>query len=182
VSEEIVLKLARDPKSQKLWLEFFEKHRPAVYYSVYRASRGDRELAADLTQEAFFRFYRYADLTQFESDAHALAYLRQTARHLLISERAKSAPAVSSDPTILESIPDQRTAGQVELLELQHDLALLARQLNPEERQLLEAMIRGESLEVIAKRLNISYGAATTRVHRLRNKISIILKYLRITE
>jgi RNA polymerase sigma factor (sigma-70 family) len=181
VSEEIVRELASQPKDPKLWLDFFEKLRPQVYYSVYRACRGERDLAADLTQEAFVRFYKYATLKRFESDAHALAYLRQTARHLFVSSIRKSRPeqlAGSAERDALNNAPDPAAADALELLEMQHDIGVLAQRLNPNDRALLTRLLAGESMETIAQGLNLTYGAAAVRVHRLTDKMRNTLNWL----
>ena len=179
MNEAIVRDLAASPKDQQLWLAFFEKLRPAVYYSLYRACRGERDLAADLTQDAFVRFYKYADLKRFENDAHALAYLRQTARHLLASTLAKARPEESSDAAAIENAPDLALADREEALEREHDIAVLAQRLNPDDRALLDTLLAGESLEEMAKRLNLTYGAAAVRVHRLTKRIRSTFKELR---
>ena len=108
MSEELIRQLAENPKDQTAWLKFFEKLRPGVYYSAYRACHGDRELAEDLTQEAFVRFYKYADLNRFKDDVQALAYLRQTARHQLLTLVTKGEPELTSDPETLDNVRTPR--------------------------------------------------------------------------
>jgi RNA polymerase sigma factor (sigma-70 family) len=171
VSEEFIHQLAGNPKDQTAWLRFFEKLRPGVYYSAYRACRGDRELAQDLTQEAFVRFYKYADLNRFRDDVQALAYLRQTALHQLFTLWAKGEPELTSDPVTLENIPDLASVNSSEAMETEHDLQTLAQALNPEERTILARLLRGDSLQMIAKGLNLSYGAAAMRVQRIKGKL-----------
>jgi RNA polymerase sigma factor (sigma-70 family) len=173
VSEELIHQLAENPKDQTAWLKFFEKLRPGVYYSAYRACRGDRETAADLTQEAFVRFYKYADLNRFKDDVQALAYLRQTALHQRLTLWAKGEPELTSDPVTLENIPDASSASASEAMETEHDLEMLAQALNHEERTILARLLRGEPLQVIAKGLNLSYGAAAMRLQRIKRKLII---------
>jgi RNA polymerase sigma factor (sigma-70 family) len=171
VSEELIQQLAKNPKDQTAWLKFFEKLRPGVYYSAYRTCHGDRDLAQDLTQEAFVRFYKYADLNRFNGDAQALAYLRQIARHQLLTLVTKGEPELTSDPATLDSIPDLSSATSWEAMETEHDLQLLAQALNLEERTILARLLRGESLQIIAKGLNLSYGAAAMRLQRIKRKL-----------
>jgi RNA polymerase sigma factor (sigma-70 family) len=170
VSEELVQHLARNPKDQQKWLALFNKLRPAVYYSVYRACRGERDLAEELTQEVFVRFFKYADLRRFENDDHALAYLRQVARHQLVtylrrlsSERLR---AIS-----LDEIGELVAPESSEDSSARTDLETLAAYLNPPDRLLLERLMAGDSVRMIADRLNLSYGAAAVRVHRLVRKM-----------
>jgi RNA polymerase sigma factor (sigma-70 family) len=173
VSQELIRQLAENPKDQTAWLKFFEKLRPGVYYSAYRACRGERELAADLTQEAFVRFYKYADLNRFKDDAQALAYLRQTARHQLLTLVARREPELTSDQEMLENIPDASSVAASEAMETEHDLEALAQALNHDERTMLARLLRGESLQTIATALNLSYGAAAMRLQRIKVKLTI---------
>lgn len=178
----IIQELAARPHDQGLWLALFETLRPPLYYSIYRACRGERELASDITQDAFERFLKYADLKRFETDVQVLAYLRQTARHLLFSTLAKARAAESSDPALVENLPDPWAADHAEALEMEHDIALLAQSLGAEDQALLRALLAGESVDGIAKGLNVSYGAAAVRVHRFRNRIKSKFKELRVKE
>ena len=182
MSEELVQHLARNPKDQEKWLAFFNKLRPAVYHTVYRACRGERELAEDLTQDAFMRFFKYADLRRFENDAHALAYLRQVARNRLgtylrriVSERRVGAIAMDEirELAVPESAEDPLARA---------DLETLAANLKDADKLLLERLLAGDSVQMIAHKLNLSYGAAAVRVHRLLRKMRLQFNYLGTTK
>ena len=62
-----------------------------------------------MTQEAFERFFKYADLKRFKNDTHALAYLRQIARHRLLTDYARTASERISGFATLEAC----TAGYI---------------------------------------------------------------------
>jgi RNA polymerase sigma factor (sigma-70 family) len=177
VNEALVRRLAANPKDQGRWTEFFQGLRPAVYYSAYRACRGQRDLAADVTQDAFERFIRYADLERFETDAQALAYLRQTARRLVWDALVQA--HVSEAIDALPDVADPWAADRAEELELEHDVALLAKGLEGADSQLLAQLVAGASVEQIARKMDLSYGAAAVRVHRLRQKLRIRFNELR---
>ena len=173
--ESIVRALAAAPRDQRLWLAFYDKLRPPLYYSMYRLCRGERELARDLTQEAFERFFRYAELSRFDSDAHALAYLRQIARFELRDELFHRRRERTSQATLLEPaaepVAPERAEDAAEEAEALADLAMLARDLSAEEQALLNRLLAGKKVTEIAQALHLSYGTAAVRVHRLMNKI-----------
>jgi RNA polymerase sigma factor (sigma-70 family) len=166
--DDIVRKLAAKPESQELWLALFKKLRPSVYYSAYRACRGDRDLAADLTQDAFVRFFKYAQLERFESDEHAAAFLRQIARHRFISHLTRGHFERISNT---EEVADPSSGDYTGQLEAQHDIEVLAKDLNSADRQLLVRLLEGATAEDIARLSNLTYGTAAVRIHRLIRKI-----------
>jgi RNA polymerase sigma factor (sigma-70 family) len=161
---EIVRELAVNPTDQRLWLALYEKFKPVVYYSVYRACRGERELAADLTQDAFERFFKYADLKRFESDRQAIAFLREIAWNRLKShfEKSHSGPGFDSEEV---------AADDTGRLDARHDLELLAKMLSPEDRDLLARLLDGTPIEKIARELDLRQGTVAVRTHRLINRI-----------
>jgi RNA polymerase sigma factor (sigma-70 family) len=178
MSEDLVQQLRSRRSDKDLWAEFYAKLRPAVYFAVYRRLSGRRALAEDVTQDAFLRFIRYANLDTLQDEAHALAYLRQSARHLcwdrLLAERK----------TISLESEEGRQAGALwasdeeEHRALRWDVDHLGERLSQAERDLLTALLDGASLQEIARSFNISYGAAAVRAHRLRKKLSKQIKYL----
>lgn len=173
MSEDSIRALALEPRDQGRWLAFYKKLRPAVYYSLYRACRGERELAEDLTQEAFERFFKHARLESFQNDAHVLAYLRQTARNALLNYLRRNRLELFANRVSGEEAPVPDSESEVQELEVRSDLETLFAGLEGADRRLFNRLMAGDSVQTIAKRLNLSYGATAVRIHRLLRKIRL---------
>jgi hypothetical protein len=65
-----------------------------------------------------------------------------------------------------------------EIEDLTQDIGQLAGRLPPLERGLLRELIVGASLPENARKLDITYGAASVRVHRLRVRLRSIINDL----
>jgi RNA polymerase sigma factor (sigma-70 family) len=153
-------------------MAFYEKLRPPVYYLIYRLCRGEKELASDVTQEAFERFFKYADLTRFKNDSHALAYLRQTARLRLRTDLAKWRPERLPIDQFLENAPQALIASDpAEDADALHDLLQIVGHLKLEEKALLKMHLEGIPVGEIAASLNINPHAAEMRIKRVTDKI-----------
>lgn len=177
MSEDAVQSLARDPRDQQRWLAFYQKLWPGVYYSVYRACRGERALAEDLTQDAFVRFLRYARLENFQNDAHALAYLRQIARNGLLGYLRRNRIERFSSDALLEKMAGP-AAEDPEGVEARADLETLSAGLDDADQALLNRLLVGDSVQVIAEKSHVSYGTAAVRVHRLLRKLRLNINSL----
>lgn len=75
-----------------------------LYRYVFTRCR-DTELANDVCQQAFLRFFQA--LPGYEPDKSPLAYLFTIAKHLLINEGVKKKP-VPFDESLFETTPDER--------------------------------------------------------------------------
>lgn len=75
-----------------------------LYRYVFTRCR-DTELANDICQQAFLRFFQA--LPGYEPDKSPLAYLFTIAKHLLINEGVKKKP-VPFDESLFETTPDER--------------------------------------------------------------------------
>jgi RNA polymerase sigma factor (sigma-70 family) len=161
----------------KAWENAYRALRPAVYRTAYSLTGGNVAAAEDLTQEAFLRFLQYTDLNALDSDEHLLSYLRQTVRHLCW-DRKKNAVVTTSVDTPEAQFMLNRGADNEEVESLAWDIEQLSGTLPELERQLLRELITGSPLADIARKLNITYGAAAVRVHRLRAKLRHIINDL----
>jgi len=171
MSEDLIHRLRSHRSDKGLWAALYSKLRPAVYFAVYRRLRGDRALAEDVTHDAFLRFIRYANLDALDDEAHALAYLRQTARHLCWDRLRHERKVVSLESHEAQEALETWGADEGERNALRLDVERLGRDLSPSDQELLTALIEGIDLKQIAERLHISYGAAAARVSRLRDKL-----------
>jgi RNA polymerase sigma factor (sigma-70 family) len=152
--------------------------RPLVYRTAYGLLRGDVEAAEDVTQNAFMRFLQYADLNALENDNHLLAYLRQTARHLCSDYRRSKAATISIDSTDIKDTLSAEPDPEEEMANLAWDLAQLGKGLPPADRALLEELANETPIAEIAVKFNITYSAAAVRVHRLRQRIRLVINDL----
>lgn len=172
MSDDLVSRVANEPSNQALWVELYNKHRPAVFYAAYRVCRGNRDIAADLTQAAFERLIRYANLRRFRSDAQLSAYLRQIVMRLAFDELRREASTVPLDSNESDTFNDAWMADDTDIRDTEADLGLLIEDLGDADRALLSRLLAGRSLSQIADEEGISYAAAAVRVHRLKDKIS----------
>jgi RNA polymerase sigma factor (sigma-70 family) len=171
MSEDLISRLRSHRSDKGLWAAFYAKLRPAVYFAAYRRLHGNRALAEDVTHDAFLRFIRYANLDALEDDDHALAYLRQTARHLCWDRLRHDKKLVSLESHEAQEALETWGADEGERSALRLDVERLGRDLSPSDQELLTALIEGIDLKQIAQRLDITYGAAAVRVSRLRDRL-----------
>lgn len=167
LSNDVVARLRSKPHDQLAWGDLYRKLRPAVYYTAYKLSRGNVAIAEDITQDTFLRFLDYGDLSRIPDEAHATAYLRQTARRLLCDRRYGTEITTSNPEEALEyaSYDDE------DRYHILWDLEQLSPELTDADRQLLAWLIEEWTIEEIAAALNISYSAAGVRLHRLKKRL-----------
>lgn len=165
----LLRRLKAKPRSQRRWWDFVEAQRPPLYYSVYRMCRGDRELAEDITQEAFARFVHYDAVSKVQTEEAAAAYLRMIARNRYFSHVKRTSRAQEVQ---LEALPELVATDDRERRDYLMDIKSLLGELDSDRRVLLEMALAGEPLSVIAEKLNVSYPTAATRLHRLKAELS----------
>ncbi len=151
--------------------ELFGRYEPGLYNVVYRVT-GNREDAADITQEAFLRVYaRLDDLRGREINLGA--YLHRTARNLVYdhgSTRARERPSATierdagADPS-----PTADPALSI-LAAAQGDDVRAANARLPERHRLVLALreLEGMSYAEIGRVLDITTGAVAQLVARAR--------------
>ena len=131
---------------------------------------GDRQLAADLLQETYYRFLR-ADAA-FENDAHRRNYLYRIATNLVRDQRRRpSPPQVALDePGAPELAGDTRTAVR---LEQRHDLDAAMAGLRPRDRAMLWlAYAHGSSHDEIAGVVGVKTGSVKLMLFRARRRLA----------
>lgn len=159
------------PRDEGVWLRFFRQFYPAVFYTAYKLTRGDTSLAQDIAQEVFLRFLKYDGLKRVNSDATALAYLRQVARNLVFTHKRHSARWVALDEPAIEAVAERSEYATDEWL--RWDLERLLQELSTEDREIVALTLEGYSMQEIAARLSISYSAAAVRLHRARQRLAV---------
>jgi RNA polymerase sigma-70 factor (ECF subfamily) len=175
--KDVVSRVRECPRDPLVWGELYRKLRPAVYYTAYKLTGGDRAAAEDLTQDAFFRFIKMGDLQSIANEASATAYLRQITRRLLV-DRIRSKRRLTTALELDAASRDVLFDPEDHRL-LVEDLEKIASDLPEEDRRLLAWLLEGRSVQDIAHSLlNLPYGTTAVRVHRLRKKIRNIINHL----
>lgn len=137
---------------------------------------GDRQLADDLTQEAYYRFLRTA--RSFEGEIHRRNYLFQIATNLVRDRRRRPEPiALAESPEQFEPC----VGGDGDARAVAHaDLSRAMARLNPRERQILWlAYAQGETHHSIAQTLGLKTASLKMLLFRARRKLAALLREVR---
>ena len=151
---------------------FYERTARGVWAYLVRIT-GDRELASDLLQEAFYRFLRAA--ATHESESHRRNSLYLIAGNLARDARRRSLTRVtlSSTGADIDQIASGDDAGKSAGMA---DLNRAMSNLKPRERAMLWlAYAEGASHEEIAGALGIRPGSLKTLLFRARRKLAVLL-------
>ena len=155
---------------------FYERTSRPLWSYLSRIS-GDRQLADDLLQEAYYRFYRAG--ARHESESHRRNSLFQIATNLVrdaarrgsrhhdvpLEDDESFGPAIHSPA----ATPERETA-------MRMDLKRALQKLEPSQRQLLWlAYAQGSSHEEIAAILGVRAISVRTLLFRARKKLAALL-------
>jgi RNA polymerase sigma-70 factor (ECF subfamily) len=135
---------------------------------------GDRQVAADLLQDAYYRFLRAT--TSFESDAHQRNYLYRIATNLVRDQRRR--PFVDHVSIDGEDGPVLAVeAGTAERVERRRDLSRAMAGLRPRDRELLWlAYAQGSSHQEIAAALGLKTGSIKLLLFRARRRLAELIR------
>lgn len=131
---------------------------------------GDRQLADDLLQEAFYRFYRAGDA--YESEAHRRNTLFRIGTNLARDNWRRHGQAV------MVELPVDTAAARssVHGAELRTDLGRALAQLKPAQREMLWlAYANGSSHQEIAEVIGVKEGSVKSLLLRARRKLAQLL-------
>ena len=153
--------------SEEAFRSFYELTSRPVWLYLARIT-GDRRLADDLLQEAYYRFLRTT--TKFESDDHRRNYLFRIATNLAHDNRRKSRfSAVPVDEAEATVVAESESADQVAR---RLDVTRAMSQLKPRERSLLWlAYAQGASHEEIAATMGLKRSSMKTLLFRARRHL-----------
>ena len=153
--------------SEEAFRSFYELTSRPVWLYLARIT-GDRRLADDLLQEAYYRFLRTT--TRFESDDHRRNYLFRIATNLAHDNRRRSRfPAVPVDEAESAVVAESESADQVAR---RLDVTRAMSQLKPRERTLLWlAYAQGASHEEIAATMGLKRSSMKTLLFRARRHL-----------
>ena len=148
--------------------EAYSAHQASIH-GLLLAVAGDREVAADATQEAFLRLLREARAGRFPDSPGAWLY--RTGTNLIFSRARRAATARRFAPRLVE----REASGDPERATLEHERSEAMREallsLSPLERTALVMAAQGIGGEEIARRLGKSYGAMRTLMSRARMRL-----------
>ena len=157
--------------SEEAFRSFYELTSRPVWLYLARIT-GDRRLADDLLQEAYYRFLRTT--TRFESDDHRRNYLFRIATNLAHDNRRRSRfPAVPVDEAESAVVAESESVDQVAR---RLDVTRAMSQLKPRERSLLWlAYAQGASHEEIAATMGLKRSSMKTLLFRARRHLMAAL-------
>jgi RNA polymerase sigma-70 factor (ECF subfamily) len=150
---------------------FYDRTSRALWAYLSRVT-GDRQLADDLLQEAYYRFLRAAK--QYENDAHRRNSLFHIATNLVRDVRRR--PFVGQLPEALEQAASGGRRDATERAVQRTDLQRAMARLKPRERMLLWlAYAQGESHRDIAATLGLKTGSIKLLLFRARRRLAGLL-------
>lgn len=135
---------------------------------------GDRQLAEDLLQEAYFRFLRANAV--YENEAHRRNALFRIATNVArdAHRRRRVRPIPSSAPVDLTMVPDR--ADEAGRFQRRTDLDRALQRLKPRERALLWlAYAEGSSHREIAAAVGVKLASVKLLLFRARRKLASLL-------
>jgi RNA polymerase sigma-70 factor (ECF subfamily) len=149
---------------------FYDRTAGALWGYLSRIS-GDRQIADDLLQEAYYRLLK--STVTFESEAHRRNYLYRVATNLVRDARRVHKPLfeLNVDATSLAAPQGEADAEQ------RTDVRRAFRRLKPRERALLWlAYAHGSSHSEIADVLGLKAASIKMLLFRARRKLAAILQ------
>ena len=175
MEKELIQKAAR--VSEAAFEALVTAHQAQVYRLCWRIT-GNREDAADMTQETFVKVWKH--LPDFRFDCDFSTWLYQVAsRSCLDLLRSKSRRPTVSAQEDRQDAADPAPTPEAALIsqESRRELQLALQQLEPEQRALLSLRVaQGCSYQEISKILRIPEGTVKSRLARaregLRKKLS----------
>jgi RNA polymerase sigma-70 factor (ECF subfamily) len=161
---------------RRAFSELVEHHQDEVYTLAVRLT-GDRELGADVAQEAFVRAWRA--LPQFRSEARFSTWMYRitantasTHRTRALRHRAESLDQLVVEPHDRGTTPEDAA----EAADLGSRLTAALAQLPPAQRMVVVLKdVYGWTHREIAEHLDVSVPATKVRLHRARSALRIQL-------
>lgn len=151
---------------------FYERTARPLWAYLARVT-GDRTLADDLLQEAYYRFLRAH--SEYENEAHRRNALFRIATNLVTDGHRRARPTVVGDRA--DAILEQRAdAGTVERTERRADLHSAMAKLRVRDRVLLWlAYAEGASHREIADSIGVTAPSVKPMLFRARRRLAALL-------
>jgi RNA polymerase sigma-70 factor (ECF subfamily) len=160
---------------------FYDRNARGLWAYLSRVT-GDRQLADDLLQEAFYRFLRAASNTpgedRFDSEAHRRNSLYRIATNLAVDARRRSftRPAASVTGDDVERVASGRSGDHGDDAARRADVNRAMAQLRPRDRAMLwMAYAEGASHDEIAGAIGVQPSSMKLLLFRARKKMAKLL-------
>jgi len=149
---------------------FYERTAPSLWGYLSRIS-GDRQMADDLLQEAYYRLLKTRDV--FESEAHRRNYLFRVATNLVRDTHRGKAASIFHRHVEVADV----AAADPPMPERRADVQRALGRLKPRERALLWlAYAQGSTHSEIAGVLGLKTGSVKLLLFRARRKMAALLE------
>ena len=163
------------PMEEDAFRAFYDRTSRPVWAYLRRIT-GDAQLADDLLQEAYYRFFRAA--VAHEDEAHRRNYLYRIATNLVRDHARKHRHgfdvAIPEDGAPEQLRDDSATASRSED---RLDLGRAMAQLGVQQRQILWlAYAEGSSHEEIGQVVGVNRGAVKALLYRARRRLAALLQ------
>ncbi|MDR1344181.1 MAG: sigma-70 family RNA polymerase sigma factor [Tannerellaceae bacterium] len=153
-----------------------DRYSRPVYSLVFKLTR-NREDAEELTQDVFMKVFR--KLGTFKGESSFSTWIYRIAYNTAISEtRRRKMEFLSFEETLIENLPEEKTAGFLEGeldAKAVHLDAALAKLPPEDEAIILFFYMEDKSIEDIAVITGLSLSNVKTRLHRIRKKLFVLL-------
>ena len=161
-------RLARARDDEPAWKVLHRHLWPYVMAIAFRESRGRAADAEDSAQETLLRLARYATFEELQDPAALRAYVGTIARRVVRDRLARERRREEGRDGGAPGGPE--TVARAPLFP-EHALERARSFLDPEELALFALLLEGADVGQVAARLEIRYGTAAVRIHRLRMKL-----------
>jgi len=177
--DELLERLQSAPGDEQAWTKLYRALWPFVVAVIYRYLRGSKENTEDAAQEVFLRMARANAFGRIDNADALRLYLWKISVNVARTFRARDRARQH-----IESPSDDLTEEASDLVLRDDEPDLIAadllrsvfRDLDPQDRKLLQWMLEGRKVREIAETEGITYSNAGVRIYRLRQKIDNILK------
>jgi RNA polymerase sigma-70 factor (ECF subfamily) len=146
----------------------YDAHSDSIFGVALRATR-DRELAADITQEAFLRLLAEGRRGRFPDNVGGWLY--RTASNLVVTRARRAAVARRFAPRLVSHDEPDQPATIVISNERHRELDRALARLSVADRMALVMAAQGATGEEIAEHLGRSHGATRTHLTRARARL-----------
>jgi RNA polymerase sigma-70 factor (ECF subfamily) len=173
--DDRLLALRARAGDQAAFAQLVTLHSDRLHAMLLHLANGDRDLAAELTQEAFVR--AYDRLAQFEGASSFYTWLYRLARNRAFDLLARKRPTAVADEHLERAAETPSPADAVAGAELRDRVRAALAQLPAETRELLLMReFQGMDYDAIAAALDVPLGTVKSRLSRARGDLRAILE------